>query len=257
MNSIQVFNNPAFGSVRMVMKNREPWFVGKDVAEILGYERATKAVIDHVDEDDRYNLDGKTQSRFGIELGQRGGWIINESGLYSLILSSKLPQAKAFKRWVTSEVLPAIRKDGSYGTALKEKEVEAKLNNSRARLNNSRKRMADLILKVMNQTKSEDYKEILNKNAVNILTGQELLPMLPAKEVTLSAKEVGEQCGITENMVGRLANKYNLKTDEYGKWYHTTAKHNDKKEVDTFRYYPKVVDKIREIIKTIEGGAAW
>lgn len=250
MNSIQVFNNPAFGSVRMVMKNREPWFVGKDVADVLKYQNGSRDINRHVDEDDRTKImmfDGN-QNKETI--------IINESGLYSLILSSKLPQAKAFKRWVTSEVLPAIRKDGSYGTALKEKEVEAKLNNSRARLNNSRKRMADLILKVMNQTKSEEYKEILNKNAVNILTGQELLPMLPAKEVTLSAKEVGEQCGITENMVGRLANKYNLKTDEYGKWYHTTAKHNDKKEVDTFRYYPKVVDKIREIIKNIEGGAA-
>ena len=249
-NSIQVFNNPAFGSVRMVMKNREPWFVGKDVADVLKYQNGSRDINRHVDEDDRTKImmfDGN-QNKETI--------IINESGLYSLILSSKLPQAKAFKRWVTSEVLPAIRKDGSYGTALKEKEVEAKLNNSRARLNNSRKRMADLILKVMNQTKSEEYKEILNKNAVNILTGQELLPMLPAKEVTLSAKEVGEQCGITENMVGRLANKYNLKTDEYGKWYHTTAKHNDKKEVDTFRYYPKVVDKIREIIKNIEGGAA-
>lgn len=250
MNSIQVFNNPAFGSVRMVMKNREPWFVGKDVADVLKYQNGSRDINRHVDEDDRTKImmfDGN-QNKETI--------IINESGLYSLILSSKLPQAKAFKRWVTSEVLPAIRKDGSYGTALKEKEVEAKLNNSRARLNNSRKRMADLILKVMNQTKSEEYKEILNKNAVNILTGQELLPMLPAKEVTLSAKEVGKQCGITENMVGRLANKYNLKTDEYGKWYHTTAKHNDKKEVDTFRYYPKVVDKIREIIKNIEGGAA-
>lgn len=249
-NSIQVFNNPAFGSVRMVMKNREPWFVGKDVADMLKYQNGSRDINRHVDEDDRTKImmfDGN-QNKETI--------IINESGLYSLILSSKLPQAKAFKRWVTSEVLPAIRKEGSYGTALKEKEVEAKLNNSRARLNNSRKRMADLILKVMNQTKSEEYKEILNKNAVNILTGQELLPMLPAKEVTLSAKEVGEQCGITENMVGRLANKYNLKTDEYGKWYHTTAKHNDKKEVDTFRYYPKVVDKIREIIKTIEGGAS-
>ena len=250
MNDIQVFNNPAFGSVRTVMKNREPWFVGKDVAEILGYNNSRKALIDHVDEED------KGVTKCDTLGGMQNLTIINESGLYSLIISSKLPQAKAFKRWVTSEVLPAIRKDGGYGTALKEKEVEAKLNNSRARLNNSRKRMADLILKVMNQTKSEEYKEILNKNAVNILTGQELLPMLPAKKLTLSAKEVGEQCGITENMVGRLANKYNLKTDEYGKWYHTTAKHNDKKEVDTFRYYPKVVDKIREIIKTIEGGAA-
>lgn len=250
MNSIQVFNNPAFGSVRMVMKNREPWFVGKDVADVLKYQNGSRDINRHVDEDDRTKImmfDGN-QNKETI--------IINESGLYSLILSSKLPQAKAFKRWVTSEVLPAIRKDGSYGTALKEKEVETKLNNSQARLNNSRARMANIILKCAERTKSETYKEICNKNAVNVLNGKEIMPMLPTEKLTLSAKEVGEQCGITENMVGRLANKYNLKTDEYGKWYHTTAKHNDKKEVDTFRYYPKVVDKIREIIKNIEGGAA-
>lgn len=114
--SIQIFENKDFGSIRTVTIDNEPWFVGKDVAEILGYERPTKAVVDHVDEDDRLMLDGKTQSQFGIELGQRGGWIINESGLYSLILSSKLPTAKQFKRWVTSEVLPAIRKHGAYMT---------------------------------------------------------------------------------------------------------------------------------------------
>lgn len=91
-----------------------PWFVGKDVAAALGYERESKAVVDHVDEDDRKMIDGKTQSRFGIELGQRGGWLINESGLYGLVLSSKLPTAKKFKHWVTSEVLPTIRKTGGY-----------------------------------------------------------------------------------------------------------------------------------------------
>lgn len=256
MNNIQVFNNPAFGSVRMVVKNNEPWFVGKDIAEILGYVNQNRDIVHHIDEEDRFMVDGKTQYQNGIELGQRGGWIINESGLYSLILSSKLPQAKAFKRWVTSEVLPAIRKNGSYGMALKEKEVEAKLNNSRARLNNSRARMAALILKCAEKTKSDEYKEICNKNAVDVLNGKEIMPMLPAKELTLSAKEVGEQCGISENMVGRLANKYNLKTDEYGKWYHTTAKHNDKKEIDTFRYYPAAVDKFKTIIKENKGGAA-
>lgn len=82
----------------------------------LGYEKETKAVVDRVDEEDRRMIDGKTQSQFGIELGQRGGWIINESGLYSLILGSKLPRAKEFKRWVTSEVLPSIRKHGLYAT---------------------------------------------------------------------------------------------------------------------------------------------
>lgn len=111
---IKVFENEDFGCVRTVIINGEPWFVGKDVAEILGYERPTKAVVDHIDEEDREFIDKKTQSYFGIELGQRGGWIINESGLYSLILLSKLATAKQFKRWVTSEVLPAVRKTGTY-----------------------------------------------------------------------------------------------------------------------------------------------
>ena len=103
-------------TVRTVAMKGEPWFVGKDVAGILGYERANKAVVDRVDKEDRCMIDGKTQSQFGIELGQRGGWLVNESGVYSLILSSKLPQAKRFKRWVTAEVLPAIRKHGIYAT---------------------------------------------------------------------------------------------------------------------------------------------
>lgn len=111
---LQIFNNPEFGEVRTTVIDGEPWFVGKDVAAALGYERESKAVVDHVDEDDRTMIDGKTQSRFGIELGQRGGWLINESGLFSLVLGSKLPSAKQFKRWVTSEVLPTIRKTGSY-----------------------------------------------------------------------------------------------------------------------------------------------
>lgn len=112
--NVATFSSDEFGSVRTVMIDGNPWFVGKEVAAILGYERDTKAVVDHVDEDDRIMVDGKTQSQFGIELGQRGGWLINESGLYSLIMLSKMPSARRFKRWVTSEVLPTIRKTGGY-----------------------------------------------------------------------------------------------------------------------------------------------
>ena len=107
-NAIKIFENEEFGSVRTMEINGEPYFVGKDVAEILGYANTSKALIDHVDDEDKLN--NETLS----SLGQRGGWLINESGLYSLILSSKLPTAKKFKRWVTSDVLPAIRKTGSY-----------------------------------------------------------------------------------------------------------------------------------------------
>ena len=121
-NEIQIFNNAEFGSVRTVMLNDEPWFVGKDVATILGYQNSSKAIHDHIDEEDKLNNESLSS------LGQRGGWLINEAGLYSLALSSKLPTAKQFKKWVTSEVLPSIRKNGGYMTGqenMTEEEVVA------------------------------------------------------------------------------------------------------------------------------------
>ena len=108
MNELQIFENEDFGEIRTVTINNEPWFVGKDVTDILGYTNSSKALADHVDEEDKLNNESLSS------LGQRGGWLINESGLYSLILSSKMPTAKKFKRWVTSEVLPSLRKTGSY-----------------------------------------------------------------------------------------------------------------------------------------------
>lgn len=107
--NIKVFESSEFGSIRMVEIDGEPYFVGKDVADILGYINSRKALIDHVDEEDKNTV----TIRDGIP-GNPNQVVINESGLYSLILSSKLPKAKEFKHWVTSEVLPSIRKTGSY-----------------------------------------------------------------------------------------------------------------------------------------------
>lgn len=124
MNELKVFKNEEFGEIRTVEVNNEPWFVGKDVADILGYSDLNKAVAMHVDDDDK-KLNDKTSPSFG----QRGATLINESGLYSLILSSKLPTAKKFKRWVTSEVLPSIRKTGGYingSEAMSDSEIMAK-----------------------------------------------------------------------------------------------------------------------------------
>lgn len=108
MNNLQIFNSPEFGQVRTIQQNWEPWFIGKDVAEILGYSNTPKAIRDHVDDED------KLTERIVLSGQNREMTIINESGLYSLILSSKMPKAKEFKRWVTSEVIPAIRKTGKY-----------------------------------------------------------------------------------------------------------------------------------------------
>ena len=105
---VQVYESQ-FGKVRVVMIDGVPWFVGKDLAEALGYSDTNKAVAMHVDDEDK-KLNDKTSSSFG----QRGATLVNESGMYSLALFSKLPTAKPFRRWITSEVLPSIRKTGSY-----------------------------------------------------------------------------------------------------------------------------------------------
>lgn len=107
-NSIQRFDFKGAALRTLIDENGEPWFVAKDVCDVLGYANASKAISDHVDSEDKLNNESLSS------LGQRGGWLVNESGLYSLVLSSKLPTAKEFKRWVTHEVLPQIRKTGGY-----------------------------------------------------------------------------------------------------------------------------------------------
>lgn len=134
---LQVFQNEAFGQMRVIVKDGEPWFAGKDVAEALGYNNTKKALIDHIDEDDKQLIQRsqivtlenhlrKEVFPFNFvpaEIPNRGLTFINESGVYSLILRSKLPAAKQFKRWVTSEVLPAIRKHKMYLTPETAKEA--------------------------------------------------------------------------------------------------------------------------------------
>ena len=108
MNDIKIFNSPDFGNVRTMMIDNEPWFVGKDVAEALGYTNARDVISKKVDDVDKSIAEIKTNS------GKQSMIIINESGLYALIFGSKLDSAKKFKRWVTNEVLPSIRKTGGY-----------------------------------------------------------------------------------------------------------------------------------------------
>ena len=119
MNELQIFNSEEFGEIRTVNINDETWFIGKDVAEALGYSNTRKALADHVDDEDK--LDGVTiRDSIGRE---QTPVFINESGLYALIFGSKLDSAKRFKHWVTSEVLPAIRKTGGYQKPLTQQEM--------------------------------------------------------------------------------------------------------------------------------------
>lgn len=127
MNDLQIFSNPEFGQVRTVEIDGQPWLVGKDVAVALGYKNPQKALHDHVDAEDVTVNDLFTVNGTPAAL-------INESGLYSLILSSKMPKAKAFKHWVTGEVLPAIRKNGVYESVKARQHIE-QLETTNAQLN--------------------------------------------------------------------------------------------------------------------------
>lgn len=148
MNELKVFNNAEFGEIRTITINNEPWFIGKDVAEVLGYARPTKAIQDKVDTDDKDEV--PIQDSIGR---MQSTPIINESGLYSLILSSKLPTAKKFKRWVTSEVLPTLRKTGSYSVNVANQDLNVQLVETLIKSHNE--------LMEMNKTLMETNKIIL------------------------------------------------------------------------------------------------
>jgi prophage antirepressor-like protein len=160
-NEVQVFQNEEFGEVRTTEVNGEIWFVAKDVAGALGYANQNEAVQDHVDIEDKLN--SKTLPSFDLNLGQRGGWLINESGLYSLILYSKLPSAKRFKKWVTSEILPSIRKTGGYVQINREKEF---LDNWLSRFSDETKNVMIKELTATNEKLQEERDNLAKDNAV-------------------------------------------------------------------------------------------
>ena len=150
---LKKFSSAEFGSVRTSIIDNQIYFVGKDVAECLGYSDPNKAIAMHVDDEDKLN------DKMSSSLGQRGGWFINESGLYFLIMSSKLPKAKKFKRWVTSEVLPSIRKTGMYAT-------DQLLDNP------------DLAIAVFTQLK-EERRRVRELETINLIQNQQILEMKP------------------------------------------------------------------------------
>lgn len=171
MEEIKIFQNSDFGTIRTMEINDEPWFVGKDVADNLGYSDPQKAIKMHVDEDDKL-------TRQIVVSGQnRNIIIINESGLYSLVLSSKLPTAKQFKRWVTSEVLPAIRKHGAYMTP---QTLGEALKNP------------DALIEILQRLKAEQEKSALLETTVQAQsqTIAEMKPKASYYDVVLNCKDL-------------------------------------------------------------------
>lgn len=187
MNTPQIFNFEQ-NEVRTILVNDEPYFVGKDVAEILGYERADNAIRNHVDDED------KLTHQISASGQNRNMTIINESGLYSLILKSKLPNAKKFKRWVTSEVLPQIRKHGMYAT-------DELLNNP------------DLLIEVATKLKEERTLRLVAEQKV-----AEMQPKVNYHDIILANKSVTPISFIAKNY-GMSARQMNKLLHDFGIQY--------------------------------------
>lgn len=232
MNELQIFDYNGL-QVRTVEKDGEAWWVLSDVCRVLELSD-TRRTAERLDEDEltRLRLHSGGQSR---EM-----YAINESGLYNVILRSDKPQAKPFRKWVTSEVLPTIRKTGQYN-AKPNKALEIKETNARVRLSNAFLKLAKV------DTLSSEYKNILVAKAAEALTGFQLIPLPQSKQKMYTATEIGEMFGVSAQRIGKLSNQYGMKTEEYGTWYRSKSQYSNK-EVDSFMYNDKAVERFKTLI---------
>lgn len=235
MKDIQIFNNPEFGQVRTVVIDNEPWFVGKDVATALGYESPRAAVSKKVDEEDR------GVSKMATPSGEQEMTIINESGLYGLVLSSKLPTAKKFKHWVTSEVLPTIRKTGSYSVKRAEHDKTKEMR-AEAMLRNSISKQAKMMMEIAKMSHIKTYQDVMMAKAGNILAGENVLPMPKSERERQPLGWFCKQIGKPTTWATQLGKMLKLKGIEKrpgvnGEFVEDHAKGNHQKQVQNFEWY--------------------
>lgn len=183
MENIRVFENPEFGNVRTTLIDGEPWFVGKDITDILKYRNGSRDINRHIDEDDRQKMmifDGNQMKETTV---------INESGMYALILSSKLPTAKKFKHWVTSEVLPAIRRDGMYMTDEKAFEVVHNPDGLADLLQQAAEQLREKDIEIERMRPKEIFSDAITASNTSILVG-DLAKILKGNGVDIGQKRL-------------------------------------------------------------------
>lgn len=236
---LQIFNNPEFGEIRTTVIDGEPWFVGKDVATALGYSNTRDALSKHVDDEDKNTV----AFRDGIQ-GNPNQTVINESGLYSLVLSSKLPTAKKFKRWVTSEVLPTIRKTGSYSMKQKAQAEQDKTREMRAEamLRNSISKQAKMMMEIAKMSHIKAYQDVMMAKAGNILAGENILPMPKSGRERRPLGWFCKQIGKAETwgtQLGKLLKRNGItqRPGENGEFVEDCARNNPHKHVQNFEWY--------------------
>lgn len=243
MNELVVFDYND-KEVRTVQQNGEPWFVLKDVCQVLDLGSPHK-VAERLDEDE------KGRNQIPTPGGVQEMTIINESGLYAVILRSDKPEAKPFRKWITAEVLPSIRKTGRY-EARPVSEVDRLLADAQertARVSEGR------FWTGLAEKYTGTWAQVLDAYATKAVAGEFVLPLPELAEKTYSAAEIGERLGVSGTQVGRLTSQHGLKTDTYGKWFHDKGRYSGK-EVQSFRYYETVIPVLTELLRGEETNMA-
>lgn len=237
MNEIKIFENTEFGSVRTIEENGKVMFCGSDVAKALGYKEPHKAISRHC----KGGMKCPTPTNGGLQ----EMIFISEGDIYRLAAKSELPSAEKFESWIFDEVLPSIRRTGGYQISHskpdKDKSLAVKEMNARVRMSNQYLKLASV------NTLSEQYKNILVAKSAEVLAGKPLLPLPKSEQKMYSATEIGEMFNVSAQKVGRIANAYELKTDEYGEFYRDKSPYSSK-EVDSFRYNDKAVERFRKLL---------
>lgn len=252
VSSVEIFENSEFGKLSIILLNNDLMFLGKEVASVLEYSNPSKAISDHVDEEDRKILNYKAYNEsllaslwVGNDFSDKV--LINESGLYSLILRSNMEKARKFKRWITSEVLPSIRKTGKY-EARKEPSPSITKEEYNLRMKEVSMRKVEALERLRSRVAIPEFQSIADHYIMKELTGNgDALPLPEADKRTYSATEIGKMFDVSSNKIGRIAKEHNLKTSEYGKLFYDKSKYSNK-EVETFRYYENVIPVFRTIL---------
>ncbi|VIF89960.1 regulatory protein [Clostridioides difficile] len=229
-------------------------FNSKHVAECLDIKNVNENLRNMNNKQVIKLTNSKISSTDFRKLHNTGENFLTESGVYKLIFKSRKEEAERFQDWVTDEVLPSIRKTGTYSSKKSEcskDDSEIKYMNAQARLKNARAREAKIYLELADKVDIKEYKQIMYSKTTELLSGETLIPLPKIERKTYSATDIGKMLGISANKVGGLANAYNLKTDEYGIKVWDKAKYSDK-QVPNFRYYENVIPVLEKALKSYE-----
>lgn len=245
MNELKIIKQANFGDVQadFYSNNKEIFMTISQLAECLGY--SDKSGVEKILQRNDYLLNKKFSStdKLSVLDGKvRTVRVFNEDGIYEVAFLSKTDKAREFREWVRT-ILKSLRKGETKLVSMTEYQKLM----TQTRMENAKIRKAQILTKLADQYEGT-YKQVLQSYVTKELTGEFIIPLPEVGEKTYSATEIGKMLGVSKKKIGIISNKHNLKTDEYGKWFHDTSEHS-KKEVETFRYYEKAIDVFRGLIE--------